>query len=1713
MSGAADDYDAFKQAKILDLLSEAAGLSDATTSKAPAGSRLTLVAASVSLSAAITASSPARAEAAGRRFRSAVPSGTALAQFFAWRGLEGITVEAGPSVSVVALPNGAVTADLSVFGILIASCVLFFCAISTCLYVRCVAKLRATPPPERDIRLRIRGNYNKFKADTPAQILLIRKFAAICGISPYRVRILQMKGGSVVITIRIYAPPKLTALEELTALEDGFSKASADDVHQHVLAMTPAAFGHAIGHRVIVHRDSTLRDRDGEPISHAVRFANQVSDAALVVGSVGMGVLILVGNMIGVMVTWSTDCCMFYRELCRTGSVERAGEKTARVKVIPTSQKHPKLVHVRPPKVDKRAEQARIPRIRGKAQREREAQLDEKSLWTSGSRTLMGFQKSARNMFSIAHAEATRREDEELARLEAEELARFKAEMAEKAAILVAKAQADLEAQARYEAEAEERARREEEERQQFDVEGARQLALLEHEIMSARFAGERHPDDPVPGPVRDVERLVSLELQPGSKGSVLVALRTGPGVDTKRDRAATALQSGARGKKAKDKAKKKAKEKVQETDAATTVQAAVRSGEAKKKKKKLQEEKALPEAEQEERAGAATAVQSKQRGKKGKEKAKKKQKENDDQKELVNAEAELPEEVKEVRNDAATKLQAKKREKAAKAEAAKLKKEQAKAEKKRLEDRQVAAAVTVDKGGSVKLDLKPLTPPWVAKEQKKAKVNDIYSECRSSEYLSNALHTHTHTHAHTRSAPLCLRCPCAPRPAVQIEEKLQKGEKKQKEKKEDDAATKVQAKVRGKKAKEQTAELAKEKQEKKEDTAATAIQGKMRVKKAKEEKNERAVKKQEVKEEAAAVVVQSKQRAQKAKAETKQLAQEKAAKEQAKAEDKAATAVQAKQRAQKAKAETKQLVKEKTEAKAATVVQTQMRGKQAKKEKEEKVKQKKEKEENAAATAVQSKVRAAKAKEEAKAKAAEKKAKEEAKAATALQAAKRGQQAKAEVAEKRAKKQAEKVEADNKAATKVQSQIRAKNAKIESEQKRKEKLAKELEAKKRAAEVVQSQHRGRAARGQVKFLAAEKALPEGVKKERSSAATLIAAARRAHKANLVMAVLRKVRREAAAATLIAAARRAQKANSVMAVLRKVRQEEQESERRIRQAMQSLVRVRQARAQRKLLAQAAQLAELLGVSRWAALWQLRLQAEANEQANEPSTTRKDLWSGATLSQSSTTPTDAEKDEIRKRIHRRQELARAEKAAAEKAAAKKAAAARAAERAAAVELAAKERLRKRARRLWSLLAKHWRRAVQIELRAMGLEPKADPANNFAQAVQKKHGIFKEFREAYPNYPLGPLPAPKSTRDAPAPPPSAGLRRPPTSELPPPAPKPSRPASAALPTEYAARKAGGPTPLTKQRCQSAGPSQLTLERSHPSCMLSSAGHKSIRLGATLSTSQSEASLPGGPPIKHNQLLRKTSSSAQLPLFDVEDDCGEYGARSQASFASRAPEPQPLASPPKDPWADFDDDATWADPVPMRGRPGSAARIVQAARSGAPASPVPDSTMRMVQQFQSREPCYPAVEPHPAGRSRPRNIQSAPRSREAAQTMQAMGAMQARMGSQQAAQLRPATAQSRCGAQGSLGRLPAGSSVALPTIAGPIRASASLSELRLTTPASMQPLSRPLTLDDLEPDEELSEYGTPAPGTAVQRLRESRSQQRLTKPPTKAYIVLKR
>ena len=58
------------------------------------------------------------------------------------------------------------------------------------------------------------------------------------------------------------------------------------------------------------------------------------------------------------------------------------------------------------------------------------------------------------------------------------------------------------------------------------------------------------------------------------------------------------------------------------------------------------------------------------------------------------------------------------------------------------------------------------------------------------------------------------------------------------------------------------------------------------------------------------------------------------------------------------------------------------------------------------------------------------------------------------------------------------------------------------------------------------------------------------------------------------------------------------------------QAIRAIIRVRQARKQRKLLAEAQELSEMLGVSKWAALWMLRNDVEKREAAEVNSSTIK-----------------------------------------------------------------------------------------------------------------------------------------------------------------------------------------------------------------------------------------------------------------------------------------------------------------------------------------------------------------------------------------------------------------------------------------------------------------------------------------------------------------------
>ena len=85
-----------------------------------------------------------------------------------------------------------------------------------------------------------------------------------------------------------------------------------------------------------------------------------------------------------------------------------------------------------------------------------------------------------------------------------------------------------------------------------------------------------------------------------------------------------------------------------------------------------------------------------------------------------------------------------------------------------------------------------------------------------------------------------------------------------------------------------------------------------------------------------------------------------------------------------------------------------------------------------------------------------------------------------------------------------------------------------------------------------------------------------------------------------AAATKLAAKRRAQQAKRERERRRQQREQEKADREQAIQAIQAIIRVRQARKQRRLLEEAAELSESLGISKWAALWMLRQDAEKAE---------------------------------------------------------------------------------------------------------------------------------------------------------------------------------------------------------------------------------------------------------------------------------------------------------------------------------------------------------------------------------------------------------------------------------------------------------------------------------------------------------------------------------
>ena len=375
----------------------------------------------------------------------------------------------------------------------------------------------------------------------------------------------------------------------------------------------------------------------------------------------------------------------------------------------------------------------------------------------------------------------------------------------------------------------------------------------------------------------------------------------------------------------------------------------------------------------------------------------------------------------------------------------------------------------------------------------------------------------------------------------LQTSERARKARKEaDKRRVERDAATKIQAAERARQARKEAAKLRSERD------AATKIQTAERARQARKEADKRRGERD------AAIKIQSVERGRQARKEAAKL----------RSERDAATKIQTAERARQAR---KEADKRRGERGAAIKIQSVERGRQARKELA------KLRSEREAATKIQAVERARQARKEAD------KRRGERDAATMIQAAERGRQARRELAKRKierdaatkiqaaerarqARREADKRRGEREAATKIQAAERARQARKEADKRRGERDAAtkiqavergrqaRREADKRrgerdAAIKIQSVERGRQARKEADKRRAER-----------DAATKIQAAERARQARKEAD---KRRGERNAATKIQAAERARQARKELVKLR--------SERDAAIKIQSVARGRQAR--------------------------------------------------------------------------------------------------------------------------------------------------------------------------------------------------------------------------------------------------------------------------------------------------------------------------------------------------------------------------------------------------------------------------------------------------------------------------------------------------------------------------------------------------------------------
>jgi len=361
---------------------------------------------------------------------------------------------------------------------------------------------------------------------------------------------------------------------------------------------------------------------------------------------------------------------------------------------------------------------------------------------------------------------------------------------------------------------------------------------------------------------------------------------------------------------------------------------------------------------------------------------------------------------------------------------------------------------------------------------------------------------------------------------------------------------------------------------------------------------------------------------------------------------------------------------------------------------------------EAAAATKIQTRVRMRQAQAAVKAKRLEAERLAAAKAeAERLEAAAKAEAERLEAAAKAEAERLEaaaKAEAERLAAAKAEAERLAELERVAAEKAEAERLAAEEKMRHDAAATrLQCRARQRSAQRELVHLRVEAVAARVVLEAQS--ATRVQAHVRAYQDNKITAMLKYERdcppkekkRRAKAATAVAAARRAMKARAMIKAMKAEYEE-------INRAMKALLRVRKARAQKRKMQEAAELAAVLGISKWAALWMLKDQepppqsrpsskqekrltrlakgplaevmAAAEEEAAEKAAADKAAADKAAVDKAAAKKAAAEKATAEKEAAKKAlaERAAAEKAGAEKAAAEKAAADRAAAESAAAE---------------------------------------------------------------------------------------------------------------------------------------------------------------------------------------------------------------------------------------------------------------------------------------------------------------------------------------------------------------------------------------------------------------------------------------------------------